>query len=240
MTSADVVVIGGGVNGASVAFNLARLGVRRVVLLERRHLGAGASGKSGSLVRMHYTNEAESRLAWESLKVFRDFDAMVGGDCGFEAPGFVQIVDPAHADALRANVAMQQGLGIDTRLVSREELTEISPDLRVDDVGAAAYEPGSGFADPNATTFAFAAAARRLGATIETDCEALRIVTEGAAWPAWRRPEDGWPLPWWWPSPARGPAGFSIRSASTSGSRPTGSRYRYSAGRKASRAVTPR
>jgi sarcosine oxidase, subunit beta len=179
MTSADVVIVGGGVNGASVAFNLARLGVRRVVLLERRHLGAGASGKSGSLVRMHYTNEAESRLAWESLKVFRDFDAMVGGDCGFEAPGFVQIVDPTHADALRANVAMQQRLGIDTRLVSREELTEISPDLRVDDVGAAAYEPGSGFADPNATTFAFAAAARRLGATIETDCEALRIVTEG-------------------------------------------------------------
>jgi sarcosine oxidase, subunit beta len=128
---------------------------------------------------MHYTNEAESRLAWESLKVFRDFDAMVGGDCGFEAPGFVQIVDAPHAEALRANVAMQQRLGIDTRLVSREELTEISPDLRVDDVGAAAYEPGSGFADPNATTFAFAAAARRLGATIETDCEALRIVTEG-------------------------------------------------------------
>jgi sarcosine oxidase, subunit beta len=179
MTSADVVIIGGGVNGASVAFNLARLGVRRVVLLERRHLGAGASGKSGSLVRMHYTNEAESRLAWESLKVFRDFDAVVGGDCGFEAPGFVQIVGPAHAEALRANVAMQQRLGIDTRLVSREELAEISPDLRVDDVGAAAYEPGSGFADPNATTFAFAAAARRLGATIETECEALRIVTEG-------------------------------------------------------------
>lgn len=179
MTSADVVIIGGGVNGTSVAFNLARLGVRRVVLLERRHLGAGASGKSGSLVRMHYTNEAESRLAWESVKVFRDFDAMVGGDCGFEAPGFVQIVDAAHAEALRANVAMQQRLGIDTRLVSREELTEISPDLRVDDVGAAAYEPGSGFADPNSTTFAFAAAARRLGATIETDCEALRIVTEG-------------------------------------------------------------
>src|SRR6266542_2213917 len=179
MSSADVVIIGGGVNGASIAFNLARLGVRRVALLERRHLGAGASGKSGSLVRMHYTNEAESRLAWESLRVFRDFAAEVGGDCGFEAPGFVQIVDPAHAEALRANVAMQQRLGIDTRLVSREELTEISPDLRVDDIGAAAYEPGSGFADPNATTFAFAAAARRLGATIETDCEVLRILTEG-------------------------------------------------------------
>ena len=85
MTSADVVVIGGGVNGASTAFHLTGLGVRRVVLLERRQLAAGASGKSGALVRMHYTNEAESRLAWESLKVFRNFGALVGGECGFES-----------------------------------------------------------------------------------------------------------------------------------------------------------
>ena len=179
MTSADVVVIGGGVNGASTAFNLTRLGVKRVTLIERRALAAGATGKSGSLVRMHYTNEAESRLAWESLKIFRDFDAAVGGDCGFEAPGFVQIVGPAHAEALATNVAMQQRVGIDTRLVSPAELREIVPGIRVDDVGGAAWEPHSGFADPNATTFAFAEAARRRGATIETDCEALRIVVEG-------------------------------------------------------------
>src|SRR6266403_2023268 len=106
MRRADVIVIGGGANGTSTAFHLAARGVKNVLLLERRHLGAGATGKSGSLVRMHYTNEAESRLAFESLKVFRDFAAEVGGDCGFEAPGFVQIVDPAHAEALRANVAM--------------------------------------------------------------------------------------------------------------------------------------
>jgi sarcosine oxidase, subunit beta len=179
MASADVVIIGGGVNGASLAFNLASLGVRRVTLVERRHLAAGATGKSGSLVRMHYTNEAESRLAWESLKVFRDFANVVGGDCGFDAAGFVQIVGPTHAEALAANVAMQQRIGIDTRLVSRDELRAIAPDMRVDDIGAAAYEPGSGFADPNATTFAFAEAARRLGATIETSSEALRIVIEG-------------------------------------------------------------
>ena len=179
MTNADVVVIGGGVNGVSTAFNLASLGVRRVTVVERRYLAAGATGKSGSLVRMHYTNEAESRLAWESLKVFRDFANIVGGDCGFDACGFVEVVGPEHAKAMAANVAMQQGVGIDTRLVSNEELRGISPDMRVDDIGAAAYEPGSGFADPNATTFAFAAAARRLGVTIETGCEALRIVTEG-------------------------------------------------------------
>src|SRR5437870_8335462 len=125
---ADVIVIGGGANGTSTAFHLATRGVRNVLLLERRHLGAGATGKSGSLVRMHYTNEAESRLAVESLKVFRDFANIVGGDCGFDACGFVEVVGPEYAKAMAANVAMQQGLGIDTRLVSKEELHGILPD----------------------------------------------------------------------------------------------------------------
>src|SRR5262249_51273513 len=87
--------------------------------------------------------------------------AAVGGDCGFEAPGFVQIVGPAHTEALATNVAMQQRVGIDTRLVSPAELREIVPGIRVDDVGGAAWEPYSGFADPNATTFAFPGAAGR-------------------------------------------------------------------------------
>src|SRR5260370_27182398 len=78
MASADVVVIGGGVNGVSTAFNLARLGVRRVTVVERRYLAAGATGKSGALVRMHYTNETESPLAWESLKVLPDLPEGVG------------------------------------------------------------------------------------------------------------------------------------------------------------------
>src|SRR5436190_609329 len=112
MRTADVVVIGGGVNGASTAFHLTTLGVRDVLLLERRHLAAGATGKSGALVRMHYTNDVESRLALESLKVFRDFGAIVGGECGFEPVGFVQLVGPEYRDALRRNVARQQALGI--------------------------------------------------------------------------------------------------------------------------------
>ena len=80
--TADVVVIGGGVNGTSAAFWLARAGAGRVVLLERGYLAAGASGKSGALVRMHYTNEPESCLAYESLQVFRNWAEIVGGDCG--------------------------------------------------------------------------------------------------------------------------------------------------------------
>ena len=138
MASADVVVVGGGANGTSTAFHLTRLGVRNVLLLERRWLGAGATGKSGSLVRMHYTNEHESRLAFESLKVFRGFHAEVGGDCGFEPVGFVQLVGRGYADQLRRNVAMQQRLGIKTELVSPEDLPRLLPGVITDDVGGAA------------------------------------------------------------------------------------------------------
>src|SRR5436190_1526749 len=179
MATADVVVVGGGANGTSTAFHLTRLGVRNVVLLERHWLAAGATGKSGSLVRMHYTNEHESRLAFESLKVFQGFHAEVGGDCGFEPVGFVQLVGRSYADQLRRNVAMQQRIGIKTELVSPEDLPRLLPGVTMDDVGGAAWEPESGYADPNATAFAFAAAAARAGARIETGREVTRVVVEG-------------------------------------------------------------
>jgi sarcosine oxidase subunit beta len=178
MPTADVVVIGGGANGTSTAFHLAALGVKNVTLLERRQLGAGATGKSGALIRMHYTNEAESRLAWESLKVFRDFEHAVGGTCGFEALGFVQIVPRGYEAALQKNVERHRRIGIDSRVISREEIRALLPGALVDDIGGAAYEPGSGFADPNATAFAFAEAARRLGARIETHREVTRVHAE--------------------------------------------------------------
>jgi sarcosine oxidase subunit beta len=178
--TADVVVIGGGANGTSTAFHLTALGARGVLLLERRQLAAGATGKSGALVRMHYTNEVESRLAFESLKVFRDFDAIVGGDCGFEPVGFVQLVGHAYADALRRNVERQRQIGINTRALTPAEVKVILPGVETADVGAAAWEPDSGFADPAATTYAFAEAARRRGAVIETGVEALRVLTSGS------------------------------------------------------------
>jgi len=179
MPTADVVIVGGGVNGTSTAFHLASLGMKQITLVERRHLAAGATGKSGALVRMHYTNEPEARLAWESLKVFREFRTIVGGECGFEPVGFLALVPRGAEDAISRNVARLQQIGVDTRLVSPDDLGAIFPEAATDDVGAAAYEAGSGYADPNATAYAFADAARRLGVTIETECEATRIVTEG-------------------------------------------------------------
>jgi sarcosine oxidase subunit beta len=177
-TSADVVVVGGGANGTSTAFHLAALGVTDVVLLERRQIAAGATGKSGSLVRMHYTNEVESRLAMESLKVFQDFANVVGGDCGWSPVGFVQLVKHEHREALHRNVARQQKLGIETRLIDDRELRELLPGVVIDDVGGAAYERSSGYADPNATAFGFAAAAQRRGVTVETGVQVTGVIVE--------------------------------------------------------------
>ncbi len=178
--TAEVVVIGGGVNGASTAFQLAKRGVRDVVLLERRRLGAGATGKSGALVRAHYANVPESRLTLESLRLFRAWDEEVGaGSCGFETTGFVQVVGPEDEAKLCANVAAQQAIGIETSVVSAAELQEIEPLMRTDDLTFAAFEPNSGYADPNGTVYGFAAAATARGATICTDIEATAILVSG-------------------------------------------------------------
>ena len=179
MTTADVVVIGGGVNGTSTAYHLAALGARNVLLLERARLASGASGKSAAQVRMHYTNVHEAKLAFESLKIFANWGDIVGGDCGFRAVGYVQIAPPGMEARMATNVLQQQHMGIDTRPVSPEELHELQPELRVDDVPVAVWEANSGYADPLATTWAFAAAAERLGARIRTGCEVASIVTHG-------------------------------------------------------------
>jgi sarcosine oxidase, subunit beta len=127
-TTADAVVVGGGVIGASTAFHLAARGVRRVVLCERRWLAAGATGKSGALVRMHYTNEPEARLAHASLPYFRHWSELVGrGDPGFLNAGMVRLVTPENVEKLRANVEMLERVGVNTRIVGPEELAEFAP-----------------------------------------------------------------------------------------------------------------
>lgn len=175
--SADVVIIGGGVNGAATAFQLAKRGVERVLLLERRQIGAGATGKSGALVRAHYSNVPESQLTHESLKIFWNWDEEVGfGDPGFERTGFFRLVDPADTDQLAKNVADQQALGINTRLVDPYEINQIEPLMRTDDVALAAYEADTGYADPNATTYGFIEGAVHHGAVVRTHVEATRII----------------------------------------------------------------
>ena len=176
--TAEVVIIGAGVIGLSAAYQLTRKAIRPVVL-ERSHIGAGATGKSGALVRAHYTNPQETKLALASMRIFRGWAEQVGaGDPGLEPVGFLRLVAPGDEDALRRNVTMQRELGSDTMLVTPDEIAFLEPFIRTDDITIAAYEPHSGFADSNATAYGFAQAATKRGAAIHTGVEAARIVTE--------------------------------------------------------------
>lgn len=175
-TTYDVLIIGAGVHGASLAFHLAERRVK-VAVLERRYIGAGATGRSSGLVRMHYDLPAEAALAWVSFGYFRDWARRVGGECGFTRTGFLQLVVPAQTDALRANVRMHQQLGIPSLLVTADDVRRLAPAFATDDLELAAYEPESGYADPTSTTMALMDAARARGADLFQDCpvEGIRV-----------------------------------------------------------------
>src|ERR671924_2023940 len=164
--TAEAIIIGAGVMGASLAFHLTRAGLKFVTVLDKTGLCGGMTAKSGALVRMHYTNEPEARMAFAALGYFQYWQEMVGGECGFTRTGFVVTVTPDNAERLRKNVEMLQRIGVTTSVITAQELRELQPFAQVDDLTVAAYEPESGYADPRATATAFMQQAQRQGATL--------------------------------------------------------------------------
>jgi len=179
--TADVVVIGGGVIGTSIAWALTTAGVKRVVLLEKGALASGASGRSSALVRMHYTNEEDARLAWASYPLFRDWPERMGGPPVFTRTGFLAVVGPGDAAALRRNVDMLRGIGIDTVALTPAELKVLQPFVNVDDIGAAAYEPASGYASPAEVVEGFRRQAQAGGARIRQWTAVTRVRRRASA-----------------------------------------------------------
>ena len=178
-STADAIVIGAGVMGTSTAFQLVQRGVKRVVVLEKNSVAAGSSGKSSALVRMHYTFMPEARLALESLGWFTEWKDRVGGNCGFTKTGFFRLVDPDRVDLLKRNVERLQEVGVNTQLISGDDLRALDPDTAIQDVEVAAYEPDSGYADGYSTATAFMDAARRGGATLHAGVTVTGFVTQG-------------------------------------------------------------
>src|SRR6266436_735214 len=177
--TADILIIGGGVMGAIIAYQLAKQHGGRIVLLERHALCNGTTGRSGAIVRQHYSNEFTIRMAKASLEVFQHFDDLIGGDCGFLTTGMVVMTDMQGAEALRANVKMQQEQGVDTQLIGSAEVSEAAPGYNGEGVELACYEPATGVADPMATTHCFAKRARDFGARMREGVTATQILTEG-------------------------------------------------------------
>jgi sarcosine oxidase subunit beta len=174
----DYIVIGGGVMGASIIYQLAKQRAGRVLLLERQALCNGTTARSGAIVRQHYSNDFTIRMAKESLYVFQHFDEMIGGDCGFVTTGMLVIADEPGVETLRANVTLQQAQGINTRLITPAEISEVAPEYTGKEAALMCYEADAGVADPMATTYCFAQRAKDYGATIYEEQAVTRILTQ--------------------------------------------------------------
>ncbi len=164
--TADVVVIGGGINGCTTAYALAKRGVERVVLVEKGHIASGPTGRSSGIVRQHYSHETLAAMARDSVRIWQSFEHEIGGDAGFVQCGVVFAVGPKDVESITATVSMQQRIGIDTHVLSIADLTSLDAHLNPDGLACGAYEPGGGYADPALAAASYAEAAQRLGVEI--------------------------------------------------------------------------
>jgi len=180
-STADVVVVGGGVHGASVACHLARRKAGRVVLVERKFLASGPTGRSSALVRRFYAMDFLTRTASASADTFQRWADVIGGadEPGFRQVGVLWLAGADTAPHLRENVRRARELGARVELLEPAALQRLVPELSVHDIVAGAHEPESGYADPSSTTGALVSRARELGATIVQYEPVEGIVTDG-------------------------------------------------------------
>lgn len=174
----DHLVIGGGLEGLSIAWNLASRGETDVLVVERDTLCSGMTGKSSGIVRCHYGNPTMAALSWHSIPTFENAVEVLGDEIGFRQSGYAVLVGEENVIPLRANVAMQQSLGIETSLISTDEMAELWPGLELDDVAAVAFEPRGGRGEAYLLGMAFGAAARRLGVRIRQSTRVIRLLTD--------------------------------------------------------------
>jgi len=177
--TADVVVIGGGSSGASIAMRLAQRGVKKVVLVEKNYLASGPTGKSMGLVRPFSPIEATMKILLRSLEIFKHFDEDIGGDPGLVPTTRLRIVPEKDKEALEADAVWEKQMGANVRVLYPSDLEELIPQLNVEGIGAAIRYLDACYLNPIATTGAYAMRARDLGADIREETEVADIKVSG-------------------------------------------------------------
>ncbi len=179
MASCDVVVIGGGCVGASVAYHLAAAGCTDVMLLEANSLGSGSTSKAAGGIRMQHGDVLNTLLAHRSLGEFTMFEELTGSEIFFKQVGYLFLIDSERdLETFRSAMEMQRGLGIPVELLTPQAACDAVPQLDIDGLVAASFCPLEGYATPDAVVQGYAAAARRLGVRVRQSELVTRVIVE--------------------------------------------------------------
>jgi glycine/D-amino acid oxidase-like deaminating enzyme len=177
--SADIIVIGAGVAGASIAFHLSRLGAGDVLVVDRATAGSGMSSRSSAMIRMHYTFRPEVELAVRSDRMFASWTELTGRPAFVRRTGFARLVLPGEEQALRANVAMQRDCGARAEVLAARDFAALAPGLRTDDLTEVAWEPDGGYGDGALVAGDLLAAARDRGVRYRPHTPVRALLREG-------------------------------------------------------------
>jgi sarcosine oxidase, subunit beta len=183
MQTADVVIIGGGIVGASIAWHLTEAGCRNVLIAEREsHQGKGSTGKSMGGVRAQFATAPNIQMSLYSIPFYAEFEERLGHPSGYRDQGYLFVATkPSHLEYLRTNQALQKKLGLkEARMVTRDEIVEMVPQLRSDDVLGGSFCPTDGFVDPYSVMVGFTTRACEQGAVLWRSTEVTAIQHNGA------------------------------------------------------------
>jgi sarcosine oxidase subunit beta len=178
--SANVVIIGGGVMGASIAFHLAEAGVTDVLLLEKAQLASGSTCKAAGGVRAQFSDPVNIALGARGLEAFEDFPNRPGQEIDLHQPGYLFVLtDPEQVDTYERSVALQNAMGVPSQMLTAAEAAELSPGIDTSDVLAAAFHARDGYCSPESVVLGYASGARRHGATVRTNVTVTGITVDG-------------------------------------------------------------
>lgn len=178
--SADAVIIGGGINGLTTARELAKLGLKNIVVLEKNYIGSGSTGRCGGGIRQQWTTEENIRLAQESVSMYEEMSADLGYQVFFRQGGYLMITEnESDLPALKKATELQNKCDVPTEFLQPQDCLKIVPDLNISDLKGAAYCPKDGTAYPFAVVWGYAKACHKLGVKVFIRTTVTEIETDG-------------------------------------------------------------
>lgn len=180
---ADVIIIGAGVVGCSIAYQLAKKGCNNIVVLEKKYIGSGSTENCAGGIRQQFSTEVNIKLSLESVRFFEGFEEETGHTADFKQNGYLILATTEEEiETFKQSVALQRRLGVDVSLLTPREAQAIVPCLNIKDVLGASYCPTDGYADPYSVVHGFASSARKLRVKIYQETEVIEIKKNGHIW----------------------------------------------------------